>query len=194
LNQAHQNASANGGAHQNIVLVGAMGSGKSAVGYLLAHMLGFGFIDTDAEIEAGAGKSVARIFKEQGEDAFRSMERKVVARAASAHKHVIATGGGALEDDESWRALTANGLVVWLNPPVEELVRRLASGPDSLKQLAVRPYLEELADLSGMPSGGNRGPAMQQFMADRRKRLGERIKALLAEDSALPRSPDHRST
>lgn len=164
--------------HANVILVGVMGSGKSTVGRLLAHSLGFGFIDTDAAVVARAKKSVARIFSEQGESAFRDLERKEVLRAAGARRHVIATGGGAVEDDEVWRALSASGIVVWLNPSIEELVRRMAPGPEALKALAHRPFLEDLADISALPHGA-KGPVMQQFMEDRRKRLAERLGALL---------------
>ena len=166
-----------------------MGSGKSIVGRLLAHLLGFGFIDTDAEVEARAKKSVARVFREQGEPTFREMERKIVMRAAGARHHVIATGGGAVEDAEAWNALKASGIVVWLNPPIEEVVRRMAPGPKALQTLADRPFLEDLADLTGLAPGA-KGPALQHFMDDKRKRLGERLRALLGRRIAQYREAD----
>lgn len=166
-----------------------MGSGKSVVGHLLAHLLGFGFIDTDIEVEQRAKKSVARIFREQGEAAFREMERKVVLRAAGARRHVIATGGGAVEDAEVWAALKASGIVVWINPSIEELVRRMAPGPKALQALVDRPFLEDLADLSGL-APGTKGPALQQFMEDKRKRLGERLGALLGRRISQYREAD----
>ncbi|NDE14373.1 shikimate kinase [bacterium] len=166
-----------------------MGSGKSIVGRLLAHLLGFGFIDTDAEVEARARKSVARIFKDQGEPAFREIERKVVMRAAGARHHVIATGGGAVEDAEAWNALKANGIVVWLNPSIEEVVRRIVPGPAALHALADRPFLEDLADVSGL-APGTKGPALREFMEDKRKRLAERLRALLGSRIARYREAD----
>ena len=166
--------------YANIILVGVMGSGKSAVGPLLAHMLGFGFLDTDAEVERMTRKPVARIFMEQGEAGFRDLERKVVARVANARRHVIATGGGSVGDEGSWQELTKHGLVVWLNPPVDEIVRRMAPGPKALQGLIRRPFLDDLADISGLPPG-TKGPALQQFMEEKRKRLADRIKALLGQ-------------
>lgn len=166
--------------YANIVLVGVMGSGKSAVGRLLAHMLGFGFIDTDVEIERMTRKPIARIFMEQGESGFRELERKVVARAANARRHVIATGGGAVDNEDSWRALTEHGLVIWLNPSVDEIARRVAPSPKALKGLIMRPYLDDLADISGLDPGA-KGPALHQFMEEKRKRLTERLKALLGQ-------------
>ncbi len=166
--------------HENIILVGVMGSGKSALARILAHMLRFGFIDTDADVERMTRKPVARIFMEQGESGFRDLERKAVARAASARRHVIATGGGAVDDENSWRALTESGILVWLNPPIDEVVRRLAPTPKALQDLIRRPFLDDLADISGLPSG-TKGPALQQFMEEKRKRMADRIKTLLGQ-------------
>ncbi len=159
------------------MLVGMMGSGKSTIGRLLAHALGMGFIDTDEQVEAKLKKTIAQTFKQDGEERFREVERQVVRRAATARSHVIAVGGGAVEDQPSWDALRSGGLVVWLNTPVEEVVRRLAPSVHSLPALAWRPLLEDLADTSELRPGSS-ASVSHEFLAERRRKLTERLKAL----------------
>ena len=95
------------------VLVGAPGSGKTTVGRLLAQQLGVSFRDTDAEIEASQGKSVAQLFVDDGEPEFRRLERAAVAAALHDHDGVVSLGGGAILDD-STRSLLANRATIWL--------------------------------------------------------------------------------
>ncbi len=78
-----------------IVLIGFMGSGKSMVGRLLAARLGWHFADTDALVAEQEGASIARIFEEKGEPAFREAEARVLRELAARRNLVIATGGGA---------------------------------------------------------------------------------------------------
>jgi shikimate kinase len=80
-----------------IVLIGFMGSGKSTVGSLLARRLGRAFVDTDDLVEGRAGKTVQRIFAEEGEAAFRDAEAEVLRALARRSGIVVATGGGAPE-------------------------------------------------------------------------------------------------
>lgn len=126
----------------NIILMGAMGSGKSTVGWLLAKLLGFGFFDLDATIEAAEKKPVHVIFEEKGESYFRDLERETLKRFASLRNHVISLGGGAVSDDDSWDLINQMGITVWLNPPPDEIARRLSA---SSELLAARPLLAELA-------------------------------------------------
>ncbi|MEW8978713.1 MAG: shikimate kinase [Symbiobacterium sp.] len=129
----------------NIVLIGLMGSGKSAVGRLLAERLGRPFVDTDALVEAEAGRPIPAIFAEEGEEGFRRREAEVIRRVAARDGQVIATGGGAVLWAESREALRQGGLVVWLDAPPETLFRRalaqgiaqrpLLAGPDPLGRL-----------------------------------------------------------
>ncbi|MFJ4471211.1 shikimate kinase [Streptomyces sp. NPDC089424] len=105
------------------VLVGPMGVGKSTVGHLLAERLGVGFRDTDEDIVAQQGRTVADIFVEDGEAVFRALEKQAVRTALAEHTGVLALGGGAVLDAGS-RELLAGHQVVYLSMDVEEAVRR----------------------------------------------------------------------
>jgi shikimate kinase len=120
-----------------VVLTGFMATGKSAVGRALAARLGRRFVDTDHEIVARAGKPIARIFAEDGEPAFRRLEREVIARLAQAPEPaVIATGGGALVDDANYAALSRAGTIVCLAARPEVIARRVTSSNVSRPKLA----------------------------------------------------------
>ncbi|GAA3168991.1 shikimate kinase [Streptomyces virens] len=106
-----------------IVLVGPMGVGKSTVGQLLADRLGVGYRDTDDDIVAGEGRSIADIFVDDGEPAFRAIEKRAVHTALGEHDGVLALGGGAVLDADT-RALLAGQRVIYLSMDVEEAVRR----------------------------------------------------------------------
>jgi len=109
-----------------IVLVGMMGSGKSTVGRRLAKRLGLPFIDSDAEIEQAAGRSISDIFEEFGEDEFRSGERRVMARLLDGKPKIIATGGGAFLDDDTRARIKAEAISIWLDADLEVLAARTA--------------------------------------------------------------------
>ncbi|MFI5799881.1 shikimate kinase [Streptomyces sp. NPDC051677] len=106
-----------------VVLVGPMGVGKSTVGQLLAERLGAGYRDTDDDIVAEQGRSIAEIFVDEGEDAFRAIEKQAVHRALAEHDGVLALGGGAILDADT-RGLLAGQRVVYLAMDVEEAVKR----------------------------------------------------------------------
>src|SRR5437867_10183399 len=97
-----------------IVLTGFMGTGKSEVGRRLARRLGRAFVDTDAMVEARAGKPVAAVFTDEGEPAFRRLERDAVADAAASGEAVVAVGGGAVLDPVNVATLRAAGVVICL--------------------------------------------------------------------------------
>jgi shikimate kinase len=109
-----------------VVLVGLMGAGKTAVGRRLAARLGLPFFDADHEIEAAAGRSVAAIFAELGEPAFRDGERRVIARLLDGPASVIATGGGAFIDPHTRAAVKARAISIWLRADLDLLVKRTA--------------------------------------------------------------------
>ncbi|MEY9810965.1 shikimate kinase [Streptomyces albogriseolus] len=106
-----------------LVLTGPMGVGKSTVGQLLAERLGVGYRDTDDDIVAAEGRAVSDIFVEDGEPAFRALEKEAVRQALASHDGVLALGGGAILDPDT-RALLAGERVVYLSMDVEEAVRR----------------------------------------------------------------------
>ncbi len=111
---------------RSIVLVGLMGSGKSAIGRRLAARLGMEFVDADAEIEAAAGLSINDIFEVHGEEAFRDGERRVIARLLGKPAHVLATGGGAFMDPETRKRIKENAYSVWLRAEFDVLLRRVS--------------------------------------------------------------------
>lgn len=113
---------------RHLVLVGLMGAGKTTVGMRCATRLGWSFVDTDDVVERVAGLRVAEVFADQGEAAFRELERAAVADACAAPEPlVIACGGGAILDAGSRRLLREHGCVVWLTAPPGELAARVGA-------------------------------------------------------------------
>lgn len=125
-------------APRNIVLIGYRGSGKTSVGRQLADRLGWSFVDTDTLIEVAAGRSIAQIFAEEGEPAFRQREETAIAAAARDAQQVLSVGGGAVLRPANRAVLKAAGLCIWLTAPVETLAARIAADPQSL---TARPNL-----------------------------------------------------
>ena len=109
-----------------LALIGYRGTGKSTVGRILADRLDRPFLDADLEIEARAGRSIASIFAEWGEPAFRDWEeRTLVELTATYPDAILATGGGAVLRASNRELLARFGFVVWLRAEPAELARRL---------------------------------------------------------------------
>ena len=110
-----------------VVLVGLMGSGKSAVGRRTAKQLGIEFKDSDQLIVKAAGISIAEIFELAGEVKFREMERKTLGNLALASPQIIATGGGAFCQDATADLLLQHTLTIWLKASPVTLLSRIGN-------------------------------------------------------------------
>ncbi|HHK75034.1 MAG TPA: shikimate kinase [Rhizobiales bacterium] len=111
---------------RSIVLIGLMGCGKSSIGRRLATRLKLPFADADSEIEQAAGKSIAEIFSEDGESAFRDGERRVIARLLDNPSQVLATGGGAFMNAEIRGNIAAHAISIWLRADLDLLMERVS--------------------------------------------------------------------
>jgi shikimate kinase len=119
----------------HVVLVGLSGSGKTAAGERAAKQLDAPLVDIDRQIESTAGKSIAEIFTERGEAAFRDAERAAVARALEGEPAILVPGGGWATQPGNLDQVTRNVFIIYLNTTPAEAARRLALATD-------RPLLE----------------------------------------------------
>lgn len=110
---------------KTIVLVGMMGSGKTAVGTALARHLAVPFLDSDAEIESAANLSIAEIFQRDGEEFFRQKETQVITRLLEERRGVMSTGGGAYLAERNRAIIAEKGVAVWLRADVDLLWQRV---------------------------------------------------------------------
>jgi shikimate kinase len=146
--------------HSSILLVGMMAVGKTSIGRRLAELRGWEFFDSDRQIEAMTGRTVAEIWRTDGEPAFRRLEAQVLADAlASTTPRVIAAAGGTVLDEQNRRLMQLHHPVVWLRADPELLATRLGTAthrplldddPEGvLKSLDAirRPLYEEVADV-----------------------------------------------
>jgi len=124
---------------RNLILVGLMGSGKSTIGAACARELNYDFCDTDRIIEHQAGKTIAQIFEQDGELAFRVLESSVLQEICQRERVVIATGGGAPVNADNAARLKASGVVVHLSARPDVIVKRI-------RNLSTRPLIAESED------------------------------------------------
>jgi shikimate kinase len=117
-----------------VVLVGFMGSGKSAVGRALARRLGYRFEDMDQRIEERAGRTIAEIFRDEGEEAFRKLEREEALAVSRLTDRVVASGGGAFVQPETRAILQKGAVTVWLRCEIGPILSRIP--PDGSRPLA----------------------------------------------------------
>lgn len=109
---------------RNIFLVGPMGAGKSTIGRHLADQLHLEFFDSDQEIERRTGAEIAWVFDIEGEDGFRVREEGVISDLTEMQGIVLATGGGSVISKDVRNKLSARGIVVYLETPIEKQVAR----------------------------------------------------------------------
>ncbi len=135
---------------KNVIICGFMGTGKSVVGKSVSAALGFDFVDTDSLIENRCEKTIAEIFREDGEEYFRDLEKEILFHLPE-RKTVIAAGGGIIIDRENYRRLSGLGLMILLTASVDTICRRI--GNDNF-----RPLL----------SGGNLKGKMEELLSHRK--------------------------
>lgn len=110
---------------RNLVLVGLMGAGKSAIGKLVASELGIPFIDSDHEIERVSRMTIPELFAKYGEPEFRKLENRVIKRLLRSGPRVLSTGGGAFMNDDTRASIKTSGLSLWLDADLDTLWERV---------------------------------------------------------------------
>lgn len=122
----------------NIILIGFMGAGKTTVGEILAHELGYSFYDVDSFIEKTAGRSIKDMFTMAGESWFRDQETMILEGLCDGDNRVIATGGGIVERDENYEIMHKAGTIIYLHGTIDKLWTRVSKDPQ-------RPLASDLA-------------------------------------------------
>ena len=110
---------------KSIVLVGLMGSGKSAIGKILSERIGVPLSDTDKIIEEEVGKTVYEIFNDSGEKYFRQLEEEVVGRVLDKAAHIISTGGGSILSSKTRKAIKSKSFSIWVHCNVDIITKRI---------------------------------------------------------------------
>jgi shikimate kinase len=160
-----------------LYLVGFMGSGKSTIGRVLAHRLGWSFFDMDHEIEAAEGATIREIFETRGEPEFRRIETAILGQHISwierGRPSVLALGGGAFARERNRALLGDHGITVWLDCPFEIVERRAAltsHRPLSLNPIEFAALYEErleayrLADIHIAITGDDPEPVVEAIL------------------------------
>jgi shikimate kinase len=111
--------------NRHLIVIGMMGTGKTALGKNLSPLLELPLADTDAEVERRTGKNISRLFEEEGEAFFRRMEKEVLYGLLAGPPAVITTGGGIVLDPENVQVIKEKGWVVALQAEPDEIIRRL---------------------------------------------------------------------
>ena len=136
----------------NVALVGMPSCGKTTIGQALAQKLGRRFVDLDEEVVKAEGRSIPEIFASEGEAGFRDKETAQIARFGKENRQLLSCGGGAVKRPENLRALRQNGVVLFIDRPLDALTvgggRPLSSSPEALRRMEAerRPLYEAAAD------------------------------------------------
>jgi shikimate kinase len=162
-----------------IYLVGFMGSGKSTVGRLLAHRIGWSFFDTDDEIEAAEQTTISEIFASRGEAEFRRIEAQILRQHVSwierGRPAILALGGGAFMDPANRELVMSHGIAIWLDCPLDVVRRRvaqaahrpLARDPESFTALYhARRDTYAAADIHVAAGGDDPAAAVEAILQD----------------------------
>ena len=172
-------------------LIGYRATGKTTLARLLAEQLGWDWIDADVEIERRASKSIARVFAEDGEPAFRDLEAAVIADLCGRDRLVLAAGGGAPLRPESRGAMRRAGKVVWLTAKPETILARMnadATTAGRRPNLTDRGALEEIVHLLERREAVYREAADLEMATE--GKLPEAIAAEILETLGLQRAAD----
>ncbi|MDM8515757.1 shikimate kinase [Desulfobacterales bacterium HSG16] len=122
----------------NIFLIGYRATGKTSIGRTLAHMLKWDFADSDTMITADEGQSITEIVEQKGWACFRQKEKDMIELLCRKKKHIIATGGGVVEDFENIQMMKKSGSIIWLTADPETIRQRIEKDEKSQSQ---RPAL-----------------------------------------------------
>ena len=130
-----------------VYLWGMMGIGKTKIARQLAAKIGWQFVDTDEAIERVTGKDVSQIFRDDGEDAFRELERKIIEQLVNNEKTIVATGGGLPCFLDNAELMNRTGLTIWLDGNEKFLASRLYGAKQSRPLISNVKSKEELIDM-----------------------------------------------
>jgi shikimate kinase len=131
----------------NIVLVGYRGTGKSAVGAIVAERLGMPCIAMDAKIVEKVGMSIPEFVEKNDWPAFRNVESEVARELSGVDNIVVDSGGGVIERPENIDALRANGIVIWLKASVGTIVSRIEGGTERPSLTGVKSFTDEVEEI-----------------------------------------------
>ena len=133
----------------NIYLIGYRCTGKSSVGKSLAKILGWSFLDADVELVKEYKITISEIVATEGWKSFRKKEKHILKRLGSLDKHVIATGGGAILDEENVKNMKKSGVSIWLRATPETVKDRILKDEtteDSRPSLTSKGLMEEIEE------------------------------------------------
>jgi len=118
----------------NVILIGYRCTGKSSVGERLSQVLHLPFYDTDTLIEKLTGKTIREMVDERGWESFRKKEKEIIKSLTTTDESIIATGGGAVMDQENVNILKKNGVLIWLTADIDTIIQRMQDDANSIKQ------------------------------------------------------------
>ncbi len=171
-----------------LTLIGYRATGKTTLAKLLARRLGWQWIDADVEIERRAGKTIARIFAEDGEPAFRDLEALVIADLCRRDRLVLAAGGGAPMREENRQIMRQSGKVVWLMARPETILKRMSGDATTAERrpsLTGHGPLDEIVQLLALREPMYRDTA--DFTIDTENRTPEELTAEILDRLDLPK-------
>jgi len=163
----------------NIVLIGMRGSGKTAIGKLLAKRLGKQFIEMDELIVQRLGQTIPEIVQRYGWQKFRDVEAEITHEVAGLDNVVNATGGGVVTREENIRELKKKGKLVWLKADLDTLLRRIGGNDQSRPSLTGKPQREDMEAVLA-----ERSPIYERvadFIVDTEDKMPEEVAEAIAK-------------